>query len=136
MLEDSPVTQKLITKMLEKSGLSVTSVSNQEEFWGHLNNNLPDLILMDVILTDGNGKKVVQELQRDIRFKKIPIIFVTNTLDIHSDDGYAAFDVNGTAYRAFAKPLHFPKLISVIKKEINRVVEGHGPLPAKIKKVQ
>ena len=58
----------------------------------------------------------------------IPIIFTTNTLSLEADDGSQVFEVDGEKYRAFAKPLHYRKLLSTIRKEINRKIHG-GMLP-------
>jgi DNA-binding response OmpR family regulator len=91
---------------------------------------IPDIILMDVILPDSNGKDIVQKLQLDEDTKKIPVIFTTNTLSLDADDGCQVFEVDGQEFRAFAKPLHYRKLVSTIRKEINRSIHG-GNLPPK-----
>ena len=83
---------------------------------------------MDVILPDCNGRDIAQKLQSDPDTKDIPIIFTTNTLSLEMDDGNQVFDVDGRKYRAFAKPLHYRKLVSAIRKEINRSIHG-GELP-------
>ena len=83
---------------------------------------------MDVILPDSNGKDIVKKLKEDSDTKDIPIIFTTNTLSLEADDGSQLFEVDGVKYRAFAKPLHYRKLTSAIRKEINRSIHG-GELP-------
>ena len=88
----------------------------------------PDIILMDVILPDVNGREIVHQLQKDPATAKIPIIFTTNTLSLEVDDGNQVFEVDHVKYRAFAKPLHYRKLLSAIHKEINRSIHG-GDLP-------
>ncbi len=85
---------------------------------------------MDVMLPDGDGKKFAQRLREDEQTKDIPIIFATNTLSLEDDKGYEVFDIAGTQYRAFAKALHNKKIISVIRKEMNRAKFG-GKLPKK-----
>ena len=58
--------------------------------------------------------------------KNIPIISTTNTVSLNDDKGYESFEINGELYRAFAKPLHNHKILSVIKKEINHKKYGES----------
>jgi len=43
--------------------------------------NLPDLILLDIVMPDINGYEVCQRLKRDPATKNVPIIFVTSKSD-------------------------------------------------------
>lgn len=128
VVDDSPVMQKLTEKTLINNNFTVFSAYNAEECLREARNRRPTIILMDVILPDRDGKEVVEELQQDADTKDIPVIFTTNTLSLEADDGTLQIDVNGIKYRAFAKPLHYRKLLSAIRKEINRSVHG-GDLP-------
>jgi len=128
VVDDSPVMQKATEKMLNNNNFIVYQAHNGSECLEQAKDKLPDLILMDVILPDGNGKEIVVQLQQDSETKNIPIIFTTNTLSLESDDGSQLFEIDGNKYRAFAKPLHYRKLVSTIHKEINRNLYG-GDLP-------
>jgi DNA-binding response OmpR family regulator len=44
-------------------------------------NQLPDLILLDIMMPEMNGWKVAKALQKKFEWKKIPIIFLTATED-------------------------------------------------------
>ena len=128
VVDDSPVMQKITKKSLHSNNFIVHSAYNAEECISQARSKVPDVILMDVILPDENGKDVVRELKTYPETKNIPIIFSTNTLSLDDDDGNQIFEVDGKKYRAFAKPLHYPKLLSTIHKEINRNIHG-GELP-------
>lgn len=128
VVDDSPVMQKMTKKSLNNNGFTVYSAYNAQECISMAQSKHPDIILMDVILPDENGKEVVRQLKADERTKNIPIVFSTNTLDLDLDDGKQVFEVDGVKYRAFAKPLHYPKLMSTLHKEINRNIHG-GELP-------
>jgi len=128
VVDDSPVMQKLTEKTLINNNFTVYAAYNGAECLNEAKAKIPDIILMDVILPDSNGKEIVEKLQSDPDTKNIPIIFTTNTLSLEADDGSQMFEVSGHKYRAFAKPLHYRKLISVIRKEINRSIHG-GELP-------
>lgn len=128
VVDDSPVMQKLTEKALVNNSFKVFSAYSGEECLNLAKAKLPDIILMDVILPDRDGKDVVHELKSNPVTKNIPVIFTTNTLNLEVDDGYQVFDVDGQKFRAFAKPLHYRKLLSAVHKEINRSIHG-GELP-------
>ena len=128
VVDDSPVVQKEAEKMLSNNSFTVYQAYSGEECLKEAKAQLPMLILMDVILPDRNGKEVVGDLRSDPVTAKIPVIFTTNTLSLDLDDGSQVFEVNGEKFRAFAKPLHYRKLLSTIRKEINRSIHG-GELP-------
>ena len=128
VVDDSPVMQKLTQKNLVNNGFTVYAAYNGEECLKEAKEKKPDIILMDVILPDSNGKNIVRRLKSDPGTAGIPIVFTTNTLSLEVDDGHQLFNIDGEKYRAFAKPLHYRKLLSVIHKEINRSIHG-GELP-------
>lgn len=128
VVDDSPVMQRLTEKKLINNNFTVYSAYDGAECLVMAKSKLPDIILMDVILPDVNGKKIVHQLREDPETAGIPIIFTTNTLNLEVDDGNQVFDIDGEKYRAFAKPLHYRKLLSTIHKEINRSIHG-GDLP-------
>ena len=128
VVDDSPVMQKMTEKMLVNNSFTVYSAYSGEECLTKAKNKLPDIILMDVILPDSDGKDIVRKLKSDPDTVNIPIVFITNTLSLQADDGNRIFEVDGQKYRAFAKPLHYPKLLNTVHKEINRSIHG-GELP-------
>jgi CheY-like chemotaxis protein len=131
VVDDSPVMQKVTEKMLINNSFKVYAAYSGEECLREAKDKLPTLILMDVILPDRNGKDIVKELKSDPDTANIPIIFTTNTLSLEADDGGQVFEVTGEKYRAFAKPIHYRKLLSAIRKEINRSIHGGELPPAK-----
>jgi len=128
VVDDSPVMQKLTERKLLNDNFIVCAAYSGEECLEAVKKRLPDIILMDVILPDVNGKEIVHQLKGSPVTAGIPIIFTTNTLSLEVDDGKQVFEVDNVKYRAFAKPLHYRKLLSAIHKEINRSIHG-GELP-------
>lgn len=131
VVDDNPVTQTLFKKILENDNYIVTQCFSGEECLTQVNAEKPSAILMDVILPDGDGKELAKTLMKDPNNQDIALIFTTNTVNPEEDKGYETFEIAGDIYRAFAKPTHNQKLLSVIRKEINRKTHG-GKLPKKI----
>jgi CheY-like chemotaxis protein len=121
LVDDNPVAQKMTQKAFQNAGYQVFLAWNEEECLRQAKEISPDAILMDVIFPNGDGKDFVKRLKQDPDTRKIPIIFATNTVNIHDDKGNLTIKIEDTFYRAFAKPLHYPKLLSTVRKEINRL---------------
>jgi len=128
VVDDSPVMQKMTEKMLKSNDFTVYSAYDGQECLVKAKDKLPSVILMDVILPDSDGKDIVRQLKSNPSTENIPVVFTTNTLSLQVDDGNQFFEVDGQKYHAFAKPLHYPKLLNTVHKEINRSIYG-GELP-------
>src|SRR3989338_18235 len=131
VVDDNPVTQKLYRCIFENAGYEVQGAYSGEECLKSVAGSAPNIILMDVILPDIDGKVVVERINNQEKTRDVPVIFVTNTLSAEKDKGYETISIAGRDYRAFAKPIHVSKLISVVRKEYNRHVHG-GPPSARL----
>lgn len=129
VVEDNPVTQEFCKVILKNAGYTTEAAFSAQECLPKAKAFSPDVILMDVILPDGDGKEIARQLQSDPQTKDIPVIFVTNMISVREDKGYETFEIDGRIYRAFAKPVHGPKLLSVIRKEYNMHRYGGQPTP-------
>lgn len=81
VVEDENLLLQAITKKLKISGMDVLSCSSGQQAIDYLNNleALPDGIWLDYYLKDMNGLAFMQELKRDTRWSKIPVIVVSNS---------------------------------------------------------
>jgi len=129
LVDDNPVAQKMTEKIFMNDGYQVLLAWDQEECLRVAKDQRPDVILMDVIFPDGDGREFVKQLKLDPDTRNIPIIFATNTIDVRDDKGDLIITIGEGSFRAFAKPLHYPKLLSTIRKEINRVRNNNIPDP-------
>jgi len=120
LVDDNPVAQKMTAKVFANDGYQVYLAWDEKECLKQARENKPDLILMDVIFPSGDGREFVKKLKQDPDTSDIPVIFATNTIDVKDDDGNLIIPIGEESFRAFAKPLHYPKLVSTVRKEINR----------------
>jgi len=132
VVEDSPVEQTLLQKILRNNGYEVYAAWSGEECFRLASAKKPDAILMDIIFPVGDGKEMAKQLLENEETKDIPILFMSNTIDAREDKGSEIFEISGRVFRAFAKPLHQQRILSAIRKEINRRESG-GELPKPIK---
>jgi len=120
LVDDNPVAQKMTEKVFLNDGYQVFLAWGKDECLRKAKAERPDAILMDIIFPDGDGREFVEQLKQDPDTRDIPIVFATNIIDLKEDKGDLRIAIGDGSYRAFAKPLHYPKLLSVVRKEINR----------------
>jgi len=79
IVEDEEIVLELIQKKLTKEGYETLLVKNGEEGLEVMKKTKPDLILLDVLLPKIGGFEVLEEMQKDLELKKIPVIIISNS---------------------------------------------------------
>jgi twitching motility two-component system response regulator PilH len=77
IIDDSPTDTKVFSAVLERNGFTVLAAETGESGVETARAELPDLILMDVILPGMNGFQATRALSRDPATQHIPIIIVS-----------------------------------------------------------
>lgn len=122
VVDDDPSSLHLVQKLLMRDGYETVPLEKGRDVLEKVKEINPDCILLDVLLPDVMGVEVAGRLQDDPETADIPIVFMTVTIDIDKDKGDQVIKVYEKEYRAFAKPVHPQKLLSVVRKEINKRV--------------
>ena len=78
IVDDSKTETMFLTDMLQRKGFTVRSAQNGEEAFKRLSEDLPDLILMDVVMPGQNGFQLTRTINRMPEFHGIPIILCTS----------------------------------------------------------
>jgi CheY-like chemotaxis protein len=68
------------------------------------------------------GTETAKRLFQEPTTKNIPVIFMTALMGVENDKGDEKIIIDDREYLAFAKPLHNMKLLSEIRKAINRSI--------------
>ncbi len=77
VVDDDPVNVKLIRRYLTTIGYDVIGVSNGQDGLAMIRQELPDLVLLDVMMPGLNGYQVCQAIRNDPAIADIPIVIVT-----------------------------------------------------------
>ncbi|ODU43659.1 response regulator [uncultured Aquimonas sp.] len=77
IIEDSPTDTRVFSQMLERGGHTVSAAASAEDGIAVAEAELPDLILMDVILPGMSGFQATRSLSRSPKTQHIPIIIVS-----------------------------------------------------------
>lgn len=116
LAEDDATLRKNIALSLESEGYNVISASTAAE--AEASANSADLIILDVMLPDGNGVELCRKLRRII---KAPIIFLTSCDD--EADIIRGLDSGGDDY--ITKPFRLKELFSRIRANLRRIPDTH-----------
>ena len=77
VVDDEPDILELVTLFLEKASFRVKKFQDGETFYDYLKQQIPDLIILDLMLPDMDGFDICKSLKRDDRYSGIPIIMLT-----------------------------------------------------------
>ncbi len=101
---------------LKNSGHEVRGFSNAKDFYAALDERLPQLVLLDIMLPDEDGIRIVQKLREDKGRADIPVIMVTaKTSEI---DKVKGLDAGADDY--LTKPFGVMELIARVKALLRR----------------
>jgi DNA-binding response OmpR family regulator len=83
----------------------------------------PDIILMDVMMPDGNGGDVAAQVERDPKLGKTPITFITAA--VRREELGGSGSIGGREF--IAKPVRMGELIAHIEKQVAKAREAARP---------
>jgi twitching motility two-component system response regulator PilH len=78
VVDDSPTDRQFMLETLAKKGYQVVTAENGEDAITKAKSELPDLILMDVVMPGLNGYQATRQITRDDATKHIPVIMCTS----------------------------------------------------------
>ena len=76
----------LLRKTLEGNGLSVLEAKNGKEALALAEKQLPDLIILDVVMPDLYGSEVCEQLRKQSKTARIPIMILTGNTNLYDQE--------------------------------------------------
>ena len=116
ILEDEENIRKLIAYTLQSHGYECSCFERPSDFWKSIENYIPDLILLDIMLPEEDGITILKKLRYSSQFKSIPTIMLT-AKDTEFDV-VTGLDAGADDY--ITKPFGMMALISRIKAVLRR----------------
>lgn len=112
LVEDDSTLIRMLTSFLNSENFDVTSVTGQRAAVAAMEENVPDLALVDISLADGNGFAVCARAKE----LGVPVIFLTASGDEYSV--VTGLDMGADDY--IAKPFRPRELVSRIRSVLRR----------------
>ena len=124
IVEDDESIREIETIALKNSNYIVSAFENAKEFYKKLDELVPDLILLDVMLPDESGYDIVRNLRKRPATQDIPIIMVTaKTTEMDMIKG-----LDGGADDYIKKPFSIMELITRVKALLRRTAKEEPKL--------
>ena len=119
IVEDDESIREIETIALKNSNYIVSAFENAKEFYKKLDELVPDLIRLDVMLPDESGYDIVRKLRKRPATQDIPIIMVTaKTTEMDMIKG-----LDGGADDYIKKPFSIMELITRVKALLRRTAK-------------
>lgn len=116
IVEDDLNIQEIELFALKNSGYQALGFDTAKEFYKALENRLPELILLDIMLPDEDGMSILKRLRSRADTKKIPVILVTaKSTEIDKVKG-----LDGGADDYIGKPFGVMEMIARVKALLRR----------------
>src|SRR5574344_1925752 len=116
-VDDEEAIRELYSCTLATADFGAKTFANYESFMDALNEETPDLILLDVMLEKVSGFDILKELKSNNKFNKIPVIMVS----AKGDEISKVNDLNLGADDYIAKPFGLLELIARINANLRKI---------------
>lgn len=117
-VEDDSAIREMVLYALQTVGFSGEGFSSGDELFARLEEEIPDLIILDIMLPGKNGLEILEELREARRTAQVPVILLTaKSTDMDKISG-----LNKGADDYITKPFNILELLARIKAVMRRVV--------------
>jgi len=77
-VDDSPTQLQAVVEALEPHGYTIVTAENGEDALQKVAENVPDLVLLDVVLPKKNGFQVCRQIKTQAQTKDVKVVLVTS----------------------------------------------------------
>jgi two-component system phosphate regulon response regulator PhoB/two-component system alkaline phosphatase synthesis response regulator PhoP len=125
ILEDEKDIAELVAINLQKAGFKTKEFLRADRFFSTLKEDIPDLLILDLMLPDMDGLEVCKQLRKNEKYTQLPIIMLTAKAE--ELDKIIGLELGADDY--VTKPFSPRELVARVKAVIRR--ENTQPLTQK-----
>lgn len=126
IVEDDTSIRELEMYALKNANFSVMGFEDGASFLKELDKRIPDIILLDIMLPQGDGLQLLNQIRSTAQYSDIPVVMVTaKTSEI---DAVKGLDMGADDY--IAKPFGVMELVSRVKAILRRTEKKAKPVLA------
>ena len=115
LAEDDPFIRRVSAVALERSGFSVTTVTDGAQALQLLEDTLPDVVILDGMMPNMDGLEACRRIRADDRTSWVPVILLSARSQYADEE--AARDAGATAY--IRKPFDALTLGARVRESLN-----------------
>jgi len=116
VIDNEPDIVELVSVNLEKAGFEVKGFYDADSFQEYLKYEVPNLVLLDLMLPDAGGFEVCKNMKKDERLAEVPIIMLT----ARADEMDKAVGLELRADDCITKPFSTRELTARVKAVLRR----------------
>ncbi len=116
VVDDEPDIVELVTLNLTKAGFKTKSFEDGEGLFKFLKTNIPDLVILDLMLPDADGYEICKYLKKEDKYSSIPVIMLTAKGD--ETDKILGLELGADDY--VTKPFSPRELVARVKVVLRR----------------
>lgn len=120
LVEDDSSIRELICYTLKSVGMETEGFERPSLFWAAMENKLPSLVLLDIMLPEEDGLEILKKLREAHSTRKIPVIMLTAKGSEY--DKVVGLDAGADDY--IPKPFGMMELVARIKALLRRYEAG------------
>ncbi|MFA4870769.1 MAG: response regulator [Pedobacter sp.] len=113
ILEDDPDIGYILQLILNEEGFETTLFNSAVTFRIAIARELPDLLLMDVMLPDGNGEELCAEIKNDRRSEHLPVLMMSAHARLEQITKHCAAD------GFISKPFDLTRLLAIVHQQLS-----------------
>jgi two-component system alkaline phosphatase synthesis response regulator PhoP len=123
ILEDDTGIRELVTYAVESQGMTIAGYERPSDFWKAMETQLPELILLDIMLPEEDGLTILKKLRTNSKWRSVPVIMLTakNT----EFDKVVGLDSGADDF--VAKPFGMMELLARIRAVLRRTEKEQTP---------
>ncbi|HZU70123.1 MAG TPA: response regulator [Ktedonobacteraceae bacterium] len=112
VVDDDKEVREIITFALTRTGFEVHAASNDRQLEDLLAVQMPDLIILDVMMPGMDGYSLFEHLRSRLETRHVPVIIMT----AHAEDIYQRISLDLGAAQHITKPFHPLEVVEKVKK--------------------
>jgi chemosensory pili system protein ChpA (sensor histidine kinase/response regulator) len=116
VVDDSITVRRVTQRLLERNGMRVLTAKDGVDAVSLLQENMPDIILLDIEMPRMDGYEVAAHVRNDTRLKHIPIVMITSR--VSEKHRARAIELGVDDY--LGKPYQESQLLDAIEPLVNR----------------
>lgn len=122
LVDDEPDILEFLSYNFRKKEFTVITANNGLEGLQKAEEELPALIISDILMPEMDGIKMCEQLKLSTKFTNVPILFLTAVVD----DYKVLYAMTAGASQIVSKPIKFEYLLSIVNKALDdqRILMG------------
>lgn len=124
LLEDDDSIRDFVIYTLVSQGMEARGFDRPSAFWAGMEESVPSLVLLDIMLPEEDGMSVLKKLRENPHTRKMPVIMLTAKSTEY--DKVMGLDAGADDY--IAKPFGMMELLSRIRALLRRTETENGTL--------